>query len=76
MGCKYNHTHLSMSKYTYKDCEKLIDDIINLRVPRDPYLRVSATRLTRNDKYVINIEIKTEKDKNKPKYINKPSYIY
>ena len=75
MRCKHTHTHLSMSKYSYKDCEKLIDYIINCRVPYDSYLRDSAIRLSRNERYITNIEVKKQKDKDRQRYINKPSYV-
>ena len=39
-------------------------------MPRSPYLRTSAKRISRNEKYIREIEIKEEKDKQRQNYFN------
>ena len=61
-----NHTHLKK-----KDtCYLLIKLVCRKEVPRSPYLRTSAKRISRNEKYIREIEIKEEKDKQKQYYFN------
>lgn len=44
--------------------------IKNKRVPKSKWLRKSAKRVTLDEKYQNEIDIKIEKDKQKPKYVN------
>lgn len=61
-----NHTHLKK-----KDtCYLLIKLVCRKEIPRSPYLRTSAKRISRNEKYIREIEIKEEKDKQKQYYFN------
>jgi len=61
-----NHTHLKK-----KDtCYLLIKLVCRKEIPRSPYLRTSAKRISRNKKYIKEIEIKEEKDKQKQHYFN------
>lgn len=61
-----NHTHLKK-----KDtCYLLIKLVCRKQIPRSPYLRTSAKRISRNKKYIREIEIKEEKDKQKLQYFN------
>lgn len=74
------HTHLNKrsnkkSKRNIKPkndrniCEMLISLICNKTIPKSDYLKESAKRLSRDEKYIQEIEIKKEKDKQKPKFI-------
>jgi hypothetical protein len=63
---KSGHTHLDK----YQTCEDLINWICNHTVPDSPYLRESAKRVSRDEKYIMLIEIKEEKERNKIKYYN------
>lgn len=63
---KSGHTHI----YKYDTCEMLINWICNHTVPDSPYLRESAKRVSRDEKYIMLIEIKEEKERNKIKYYN------
>lgn len=61
-----NHTHLKK-----KDtCYLLIKLVCRKEVPRSSYLRTSAKRISRNKKYIKEIEIKEEKDKQRQYYFN------
>jgi len=61
-----NHTHLKK-----KDtCHLLINLVCEKKIPHSPYLRTSAKRISRNKKYIREIEIKEEKDKQKQHYFN------
>ena len=61
-----NHTHLK-KKHT---CDLLIKLICSKEIPHSPYLRTSAKRISRNKKYIREIEIKEEKDKQRQHYFN------
>lgn len=62
-----HHTHIKR----YKTCEMLVKLVEKKMVPRSSYLRLSAKRITLDQKYIDKIDIKIEKDKNKQKYYNK-----
>lgn len=62
-----NHTHLKKRS----TCELLIKLVKRKEVPRSPYLRTSAKRITLDKKYIRAINHKIEKDRQKPKYYNK-----
>lgn len=65
-GKMENHTHLKK-----KDtCYLLIKLVCEKKIPCSPYLRTSAKRISRNKKYIREIEIKEEKDKQKLQYFN------
>ena len=65
---EYKHrTHIKKRK----TCELLIRLINKKEVPRSEYLRNSAKRITLDDRYIDKINIKIEKDQQKPKYYNK-----
>jgi len=51
-------------------CYLLIKLVCGKKVPYSPYLRTSAKRISRNKKYIREIEIKEEKDKQKLQYFN------
>jgi len=59
-----NHTHIKR----YKTCEMLVKLIYRKEVPRSSYLRTSAKRLTLDQSYIIDIDNKIAKDKNKQRY--------
>lgn len=61
---KEHHTHI----YSKKTCERLIDWICRKIVPDSGYLRESAKRISRDEKYIEKICIKVEKDSQKPKF--------
>jgi hypothetical protein len=63
---KSGHTHI----YKEQTCRDLINWICNHTVPDSPYLRESAKRVSRDEKYIMLIEIKEEKERNKIKYYN------
>ena len=63
---KSGHTHLD----NYETCEAIINWVCNHKVPYNDYLRESAKRVSRDEKYIMLIEIKEEKDRNKVKYCN------
>lgn len=63
---KNYHTHLDRKS----TCELLIKLVCKKRVPKSPYLRTSAKRISRDKKYIRNIEIKEEKDKDRIYYHN------
>lgn len=65
-GSYENHTHIKKRD----TCKMLIDLVCRKRVPKSMYLRSSAKRISRDEKYIENINIKNEKDKNKQKYHN------
>lgn len=65
-GGRDKHTHLK-----HKNTAKfLIDLVCNKVVPKSSYLRSSAKRVSRDNKYIEKINIKENKDKQKPKYVN------
>lgn len=61
-----NHTHIK----NYNTCELLIKLVCRKIVPNKPYMRTSAKRISRNKKYIQNIDNKIRKDKNRTQYIN------
>lgn len=64
-GDESHHTHIKSSK----TCWTLVKLICKCEVPRSDYLRESARRVSRNEKYIQKINIKEEKDSDKQKYI-------
>ena len=65
------HTHVRKKKKgKTKTCELLIELICNKVVPDSKYLRTSAKRISRNDKYISQIENKEKKDRSKQHYFN------
>ena len=74
---KNNHTHINKTrkkknlKKGQKDtCELLIHLICTKVIPRSSYLRVSAMRISRDEKYIQDIQRKMRKDKNKQRFHN------
>ena len=69
---KSGHTHISKKHYkNAKSCShKLVYDICNRTVPTDYYLQESAKRISRDEYYIALVEVKQERDQNKPKYYN------
>lgn len=65
-GSYSQHTHIKR----YGTCKLLIDLICNKRVPDSDYLRTSAKRLSRDEKYIRKIEHKERKDRDKQRYYN------
>lgn len=63
---KSGHTHLDK----YKSCEDVINWVCNHQVPYNDYLRESARRVSRDDKYLELIYIKNCKMQNKQSYYN------
>lgn len=63
---KSGHTHLGK----YKTCEDLINWICNHTVPYNSYLRESARRVARDEKYLEMIDIKNSKMQDKQRYFN------
>ena len=63
---KSGHTHLDK----YQSCEDIINWICNHKVPYNDYLRESARRVSRDEKYLEMIDIKNDKVRNKQKYYN------
>lgn len=73
------HTHLNKrsnrnkrnvkSKDKYKVGRMLIGLICNKKVPDSDYLRESAKRLSRDERYIRDIEYKESKDKDKQKFV-------
>lgn len=61
-----HHTHLK----SYNTCELLIKLVCKKVVPDKPYLRSSAKRISRDKKYIQNIDNKIRKDANRTLYIN------
>ena len=65
------HTHIAKKhKGKTTTCMLLIGLICNKRVPNSPYLRTSAKRISRNKKYIQNIENKELKDMSRTYYVN------
>lgn len=69
------HTHITKKqgnniseKKQKSTCKLLIKLICKKTVPNSAYLRESAKRLSRDKRYIRNIEIKEEKDRNKQKF--------
>lgn len=69
-GKEENHAHVKRRS----TAELLVRLVKNKRVPDSPYLRTSAKRLTLSTKYIRNINIKIEKDKNRQSYYNKNNH--
>lgn len=69
---KNYHTHINKKGKGGKreTCEMLIKLICKKRVPKSSYLRTSAKRISRDEKYIEKIEIKECKDRNKIFYFN------
>ena len=65
-GDKSHHTHLKK----YNTCQLIVRLVCTGTVPKSSYLRESAMRISRNEKYIQDIIVKKEKDKNKQKYYN------
>ena len=61
-----NHTHVTKERTAKMLCELVRDK----KIPDSDYLRESCIRLTTDEKYIEEINIKREKDRQKPKYIN------
>lgn len=60
-GKRENHTHLN----AVKTCEMLVGLVCRKTVPTSDYLKESARRISRDEKYCKKIKNKIEKDKNK-----------
>lgn len=65
-GSYEHHTHLK----NYHTCELLINLVCKKVVPKTPYMRSSAKRISRDKKYIQKIDNKIRKDSNKTKYVN------
>lgn len=65
-GKNINHGHIKR----YKTCKNLIGWMIKGVVPKSPYLREAALRISLDRKYHNKILHKIEKDRQKPKYVN------
>lgn len=74
------HTHINKksnkpSKRNKKDrkkdslCSMLIRLICRKQVPKSDYLRESAKRISRDEKYIQDIDNKIEKDRDRQKYV-------
>lgn len=63
---KSGHTHLD----NYETCEAIINWVCNHKIPYNDYLRESARRVSRDEKYLLMIDIKNDKVRNKQKYYN------
>lgn len=61
-----NHCHVDK----YKTAKMLVKLMENKRIPKSSYLRESVKRVTLDENYIRDINIKIEKDKNKQKYRN------
>ena len=61
-----NHTHLDK----YGTCKLLIKLVCKKIVPDSDYMRTSAKRISRNKKYIQDIDNKIRKDSNRTRYIN------
>lgn len=61
-----NHCHVDK----YKTAKMLVKLMKNKRIPKSSYLRESVKRVTLDENYIRDINIKIEKDKNKQKYRN------
>lgn len=71
------HTHinkkLAVSKKEKKGksvCDMLIDFIVKKRVPNSPYLRESALRIARDEKYCQKVQNKIDKDRDRQRFFN------
>lgn len=63
------HTHIrKKGKGKTDTCDMLIKLICNKNIPRSKYLRTSAKRISRDEKYIQNICVKEEKDLHKQKF--------
>lgn len=65
-GSYSNHCHVD----TKDTAEMLVRLMRKKRVPRSHYLRQSAMRVTLDNKYKIEIELKIMKDRDKIRYYN------
>lgn len=65
-GDDSHHTHIK----SIDTCKMLVKLVCKCQVPTSKYLRESAKRISRNEKYIQNIEVKQIKDSNKQKYYN------
>ena len=65
-GSEDQHTHIRRGG----TCKLLIKLVCNKIVPNSGYLRTSAMRITRDEKYRRAIQRKIEKDADKQKYYN------
>lgn len=63
-GDRSHHTHLESKK----TCRNLVGMVCNKTVPTSNYLKESAKRVSRDKKYILEVEIKQSKDKEKPKF--------
>lgn len=61
-----DHCHVN----TKKTAKMLVKLMKKKRVPRSDYLRESVKRVTLDERYIEDINIKTEKDRDKQKYRN------
>lgn len=61
-----NHCHIKK----YKTANMLVNLILNKRVPKSKYLRESAKRVTLDERYKQDIDIKIEKDRDRIYYFN------
>lgn len=65
-GERENHTHLN----TVKVCRSLVGMVCNKTVPTSDYLKESALRVSRDEKYCQKIRNKIAKNKDKQTYYN------
>lgn len=65
-GAYKNHAHLKK----HSTCELLIKLMKKKIVPKSKYLRGSVKRLTLDEDYILKIEYKQAKDREKPAYFN------
>ena len=63
-GTRANHTHLN----AVKTCNMLVELVCRKTVPTSNYLKESARRISRDDKYKLEIAIKKEKDNQKQRF--------
>lgn len=65
------HTHINKKAKGSKSkdtCKLLIKLICNKTIPNSKYLQTSAIRLSRDDKYIQNIQNKQNKNRNKQRF--------
>lgn len=74
------HTHLNKKNKVKNGkrstCDLLIYLVCQKRVPDSPYLRESAKRISRDEKYIQKIEHKEMKDANKQKFFKVNNGIF
>ena len=68
------HTHIRKRKKKRVEdkaetCHMLINLICKKKIPKSEYLRESAKRISRDNKYIAMIEHKEMKDSQKPRFI-------